>query len=221
MKPNPVTRDQLLTAALKKFAACGYAGTSVQDIVDAAKVTKPTLYYHFRNKAGLYQALLDYAHDERLRLMREAAARCEALPVKLVEVITSLFEFLKEHRDLIRLAFSTAFAAPGEVPPEIVYLDKCIRNFEFLHSLIQQGLEDGVLNRRFSSKELTMSIYGLLNMYVMGQFFRPDNSLNRKTAEQIVKLFLEGAGGKRARSGDGRERRLSRDQFAECEDTPS
>lgn len=197
MKENPDTRDQVLRAALAKFAECGYAGTSVQDIVDAAAVTKPTLYYYFPNKAGLYQALLDYAHDERLRLMRAAAGRCESLPEKLVEVITALFAFLKAHRELIRLAFSTAFAAPGEIPAEIRYLDKCVRNFEFIHSLIKQGLSEGVLNRRFTSKELTISIYGLINMYVMGQFFRPDHSLTRRTAEQIVKLFLEGAAGKR------------------------
>ena len=196
MKANHVTRDQVLRAALKKFAECGYAGTSVQDIVDAAEVTKPTLYYYFPNEAGLYQALLDYAHDERLRLMQEAAAGCESLPEKLTEVITALFEFLKDHRELIRLAFSTAFAAPGEIPTEIRYLDKCVRNFDFMRTLIKQGLAEGALNRRFTSKELTMSIYGLINMYVMGQFFRPEETLTRKTAEQIVKLFLEGAAGK-------------------------
>src|SRR2546430_17353663 len=67
---DSTTRQQVLRAALKKFADCGYEGTSVQDIVEAAKVTKPTLYYYFGNKADLYQALVDYAHDERLRLMQ-------------------------------------------------------------------------------------------------------------------------------------------------------
>lgn len=204
MKPNVITREHLLQAALKKFAECGYAGTSVQNIVDAARVTKPTLYYYFPSKAQLYQALLDYAHDERLRLMREAASRCGSLTEKLTEVITVLFEFLKEHRELIRLTFATAFAARGEVPAEIQYLDKCVRNFEFLHVLIQEGLAAGELNRRFTSKELTISIYGLLNMYVMGQLFRPNGILNRQTAEQIVGLFLEGAAGKREESKWGK-----------------
>jgi AcrR family transcriptional regulator len=63
------TRQHVLKAALKKFADAGYEGTSVQDIVEAAKVTKPMLYYYFGNKAELYQALVNYAHDERFRLM--------------------------------------------------------------------------------------------------------------------------------------------------------
>jgi len=50
------TRQQLLRAALKHFANSGYAATSVQDIVDDAKLSKPALYYHFKDKAGLFQA---------------------------------------------------------------------------------------------------------------------------------------------------------------------
>ena len=58
---------------MRPFADRGYAGTSVQDIVDQAKVAKPMLYYYFESKAGLYQALIDNAHDERFRIISEAS----------------------------------------------------------------------------------------------------------------------------------------------------
>ena len=51
------TRQHILEVALRLFADRGYAATSVQDIVDEARVAKPMLYYYFKNKAGLYQAL--------------------------------------------------------------------------------------------------------------------------------------------------------------------
>ncbi len=41
---KPVS-ERLLDAGLKLFANRGYAGTSVQDIIDEAGVTKPSLYY--------------------------------------------------------------------------------------------------------------------------------------------------------------------------------
>ena len=72
-KPVSDPRQRLLDAGLKQFANRGYAGASVLDIVQDAKVTKPTLYYYFESKEGLFQALVDQAMDERLRLMREAA----------------------------------------------------------------------------------------------------------------------------------------------------
>src|SRR2546422_3753885 len=133
------TQELILAAALKLFADRGYAATSVQDIVAAVKVTKPALYYYFGSKAGLYQALVDFAHDERFRLMQKAAERSDTVADKLVEISHALFEFLRNNRELMRIAFATAFAAPGELPSEIRYLDKCSRNFEFIHTLIKRG----------------------------------------------------------------------------------
>ena len=57
---HSITRQRIQRAALRLFADCGYAGASVQAMVDAAKVTKPTLYYYFKSKAGLYQSLIDW-----------------------------------------------------------------------------------------------------------------------------------------------------------------
>ena len=191
------TRHQVLQAALRKFADCGYEGTSVQDIVEAAQVTKPTLYYYFGNKAELYQALVDYAHEERRRLMQAAAERGDTLAGKLVEILAAVFDFLQNNRDLMRIAFATAFAAPGELPAEIHYVDKCSRNFEFIHELIRRGQATGELDPHFDSKELAFGIYGQLNIYVMAHLLMPECKLNRQTAERIVKLFLAGAGAKR------------------------
>ncbi|MET0144465.1 MAG: TetR/AcrR family transcriptional regulator [Ilumatobacteraceae bacterium] len=52
-------REQVLQVALEVFARAGYHGTSMNDVADAAGVTKPVLYQHFESKRELYQALLD------------------------------------------------------------------------------------------------------------------------------------------------------------------
>jgi AcrR family transcriptional regulator len=207
------TRELILRAALKLFADRGYAATSVQDIVAAVKVTKPALYYYFGSKAGLYQALVDFAHDERFRLMQKAAEWSDTLEDKLVEISHALFEFLRNNRELMRIAFATAFAAPGELPSEIRYLDKCSRNFEFIHTLIKRGQAARELDRRFDSKELAFGIYGQLNIYVMAHLLMPDCKLNRQTAERIVELFLAGAAGKRLRNEKSSDRLMARAEF--------
>ncbi|HCS50994.1 helix-turn-helix domain-containing protein [Rubinisphaera sp.] len=43
--PGGDTREHLLDCALTLFAERGYAATSVRDIIHAAEVTQPTLYY--------------------------------------------------------------------------------------------------------------------------------------------------------------------------------
>jgi AcrR family transcriptional regulator len=194
---NTATRGEILHAALRRFAHNGYAAASVQQIVDEAKVSKPALYYYFRDKAGLFQALVDEAHDERLRLMQAAAARGKDLKSRLVEILTASFDYLQENRELMRIAFATAFAAPGEMPDGLRYSDKCERNFEFIHGLMKKALAAGELNKRFEGRELAYGFYGQLNAYMVSQLLMPDCRLDRNTARRIVELFLAGAAAKK------------------------
>ena len=223
---DSATRQLLLHAALKSFAERGYAATSVQEIVDAARVSKPALYYYFTDKADLFQALVDQAHDERYELMRNAARHGTTVGEKLEEIVAAIFEFSLRNRELMRLAFATAFAAGGEAPGHLRCREKGKRNFEFLRSLIEEGQQSGELDIEYSPDELTMGIYGQLNTYVMIRLLMPDCPLNRETARQIVRLFLKGAArahsagngsgsspstslNKRSRAGGRRRPRLS------------
>jgi len=54
------SRAKIWAAAAHEFAARGFDGAKVDRIAAAARVNKAMLYYHFANKAGLYNAIL---HD--------------------------------------------------------------------------------------------------------------------------------------------------------------
>lgn len=197
--PNGATRGEILRAALKRFANSGYAATSVQQIVGDARVSKPTLYYYFSDKAALFEALVHEAHDERYRLMREAAERAGDLRGRLIEILNVLFEYFAEHRELMRISLATAFASPGEMPRGLKYADRCERNFEFLHSLMKRAADRGEVDRRFDSRELAFGFYGQANAYLMARLIMPQSELNRQKAERIVDLFLAGAAPKSRR----------------------
>ncbi len=195
-KDGPETRRQILRAAQKRFANAGYAATSVQDIVDDAKVSKPALYYHFQDKAGLFQALVHEAHDERYRILREAAAQGGDIRAQLENILLALFDYFRQHRELMRISFATMFAAPGELPENLSYADKCARNFEFIRSLIQHAQQRGGLDRHFDSEELTFGFYGMANFHLVANIVSPDCEPDQLTARRIVELFLAGAGPK-------------------------
>lgn len=195
---DSATRRQILRAALKHFADAGYAATSVQQIVGAARVSKPALYYHFEDKAALFQALVHEAHDERYRLLREAAERHAGIRAQLEALLTALFAYFRENRELMRISFATMFAAPGEVPEDAACAEKCERNFEFVHSLIKRAQKNGELDNHFSSQEIAFGFYGLVNFYLVGHLVCKDCEPDQSTAGRIVALFLAGAGSKPA-----------------------
>jgi len=192
------TRQLILRAALKRFANGGYAATSVQDIVDDAQVSKPALYYHFKDKAGLFQALVHEAHDERYRILREAAAQAQGIRAQLEDILAGLFDYFGQNRELMRISFATMFAAPGEVPESLSYADKCERNFEFVRALIKRAQKAGELDKHFDCQELAFGFYGLANFHLVGHLVCKDCQPNRLTAQRVVELFLAGAAPKPA-----------------------
>jgi len=193
-KDAPDTRQLILRAALLRFADAGYAATSVQQIVDDAQVSKPALYYHFKDKAGLFQALVHQALDERFRVLSGAADPGDPLPAQLEKILVALFDFFRANRELMRIAFATMFAAPGELPENLDYEDKCERNFEFIHSLFKRAQKNGEVSRRFDDQTMAFGFYGMANFYLVGHLVRPDCNPDHAVAKKVVELFLAGAG---------------------------
>jgi len=196
-------RHRLLEAGLKLFANRGYAGTSVQDIISEAGVTKPVLYYYFESKGGLFQALVDQAMDERLRLMREAATPGKPTVEKLTDIIGALTDFAQREPDLLRLCFAIAFAAPGEMPEGFKKPGKMGESYFFVHGLIAEGLAAGVLDPAFTVDELAQTYFQLVQhavvLTILGQARKaggPRLPIPAPiTPQRAVELFLHGAAG--------------------------
>ena len=72
--PALARREQILHVALDVFASSGFHGASMNDIAEAAGVTKPVLYQHFDSKRDLYKALLDDVGHRLLDSIAKATA---------------------------------------------------------------------------------------------------------------------------------------------------
>jgi AcrR family transcriptional regulator len=58
------TRSALVAAARELFGAQGYAGTSLEEIVNRAGVTKGALYHHFSDKEALFKVVFEQVEQE-------------------------------------------------------------------------------------------------------------------------------------------------------------
>lgn len=65
------TKEQLVLAALEVFHRHGVARTSLNEIAQAAGMTRGALYWHFRNKEALFEALFQHFFDEMAQKLDE------------------------------------------------------------------------------------------------------------------------------------------------------
>ena len=186
-------KQAVLEAAVRAFAAGGYAGTSVHDILKATGLSKPTLYYHFGSKEGLFRAILSFAYDESFNRMQAGTRDGGTCAECLVTLAAAVFDFATEHRDLMRLVFATTFAAPGEIPPGVVDAGKRRRGLELMRALVREGQRAGELDPKRDPAEVTQAIFGAISHQVRMHLLDPDGPLDRKRASRVVDLFLNGA----------------------------
>jgi AcrR family transcriptional regulator len=100
-------REQLLDVALEVFAGQGYHGTSMNDVADAAGVTKPVLYQHFESKRELYLALLEAVGSRLITAISKAASEAPDGKAQTERGFEAFFRWVHDDRDAFRLVFGS------------------------------------------------------------------------------------------------------------------
>ena len=103
--PAARRREQLLEVALEVFGELGFHPASMNDVAEAAGVTKPVLYQHFRSKRELYKQVLTDVGDHLLDAITKATAAAKS-PHEQVELgFIAYFRFVEANEAAFRVLF--------------------------------------------------------------------------------------------------------------------
>jgi AcrR family transcriptional regulator len=95
MKERSPTAERIIVAAKQLFMQRGYSAVSITDIIKAADITKPTLYYYFSDKAELFAQMGIYVLEEMHRDMEAQLDHTATTEQQL----TAIARVLLAHRD--------------------------------------------------------------------------------------------------------------------------
>jgi TetR/AcrR family transcriptional regulator len=183
-------RNRLLSAATELFSRKGYSATTTREIVAAAGVTKPVLYYYFRSKEGIY-----------LELIREAFAKFDALldgsrkePAsameKLLHLSDQVFLLFMENIEVAKLMYSIYYGPPQGAP----FFDfdaYHLRFQEAVRSMIKEGIRRGELPKG-NVEDRMWIILGAVNIAMEVNLCHPEMAIERKGLARMLHLILRG-----------------------------
>ncbi len=105
--PAAQRREQLLSTAVTVFAEHGYHATSMNDVAEAAGVTKPVLYQHFSSKRELFVELLTEIGDELRETIAKATADAAGPRQQIEHGFRAYFRYVGESTDAFRVLFGS------------------------------------------------------------------------------------------------------------------
>jgi len=184
-------REDILHAAMSALASSSYSEISMQDIATASGITKPTIYYYFASKKGLFAALSSFVTGRVRDIVERELASSAGLRRSLVRITDSILdspltspEFARVH-----LAFSTD-------PGLRALLPSLREDLEEVQSamvrLFERGRSRGEV-REDADIDLVCRIFGsVLHTYLA---MRTEGRPGRRAlprSEQIVGVLMQG-----------------------------
>lgn len=183
-----MTRDEILVAAAQIFSQKGFHATSMQDIAQAVRLQKASLYHHVSSKQEILVDVLNQALDLLIERMQAVMAQPLAPDEKLRQAMRVYLTTLMEHRDLA----AVLLLEHRNLSPELHarHIPRRDRFEQLWRGLIQQGLDDGV----FYCADPAMAsraLLGVMNWTIT--WYRPGGACTpEEVAAQFSDLFLLG-----------------------------
>ena len=173
-----------LRAALEIFALHGYHGASIRMIAEAASLSVPGLYHHYKSKQALLAAVVDLAMAEMLAHTAAAAEDAGDSPTtRFANVVECLARFHMARRD-------HAFVASTEMrsmDPDVRAHHISQRDAQ--QAMIEDAIRDGVASGEFSCTYPEDAARAISSLCVsIASWYRPDGPL---TADDVVARHVQ------------------------------
>jgi len=191
-------KEKIMSKALELFSAKGYEGVSVNELTAAAGITKPTLYYYFGSKEGLFEAMFQL-HYARLNSIIEENAVYSPNPNEyekdilktLSKVTKAYFSYAKSNE-----AFYMCILANLSMPRSSAVF-KIVEKHHFTQFDIIENMFKNMAkihgNLKGKAKMLTWSFIGTINSYISLHFSGfAVQKFDERSVRELVRQFMHG-----------------------------
>lgn len=189
------TRHQILDAAEREFLARGVAHTRLQDVAAAAGVTRGAIYWHFEDKAALFNAMM-----ERAFLPCEAVGECvhalagDPLAELAAKAIWPLHVLAtnEQVQRVFRIAMHQTEYTQELAAVQERYLEGTGEFQQELVDSLSRAQAAGLLREGLSLKVVALGLYALVDGLMHHWTLRPGGFDLMACGEVVVRSYIDG-----------------------------
>ena len=188
MKESHVA-DDVTRAAVELFATQGYAGTSVQQIVEAAGVTKGAMYHYFTSKDdllfGIYDRLLALQKAHLDAVIERGGAVDEMVREACIDVILTTIDDLAA----ATVFFRSAHMLSARRQHEVTHRRRAYH--DAFAGLLARGQAEGLWRTDIPTAVLVAHFFS--DVHYLAQWYSPAGPEDKsRVAAQLTELYLAG-----------------------------
>ena len=184
-------RELIMQCAKTLFYSKGYDAVGVQEIVDRAGITKPTLYYYFGSKLGLLKTLIEVEFKEFRKLLHEAADMDNRIEEVLYRLARNYCSFFENDREFYML-FMALFYSARENEAYLAVKPYVTEFYELVVRIFDRAAEQlGNMNGR--QRQFAIGFIGTINHYLILKFEEgSEKGLATEEINAVVRQFMYG-----------------------------
>ena len=196
-KPDLAVRIRLLKSAIELFNRKGYAAATVREIVAAAGVSKPVLYYYFQSKEGIYLDLMREGFSKFDSMLEATSGEKESAAERIKRLSGRTLDLFREHIEVGRLMYAIYYGPPQGAP----FFDFDAYHMKFqeaVRKLVEEGIRGGEF-RKGNAEDMMWAIIGTVNVAMEIQLCHPELEMDRKKIGRVLELIFTGIAAKSRR----------------------
>ena len=141
MRNGRSTKDKIIMTSMQIFAKKGYEGATLDEIAKFCNITKPAIYYHFKDKSALYEYILCSQFEEMASMILENTIEGSS-EERLRAYIITFGKYLINNPTFSAI-FSREISIGGETLPDGC-LNELSKTLKRLSDILESGLKEGI-----------------------------------------------------------------------------
>ncbi len=185
------TRGRIFNVAARLFAEKGFNGVTMREISQEAEISKPTIYYYFGSKEGIYTELLKTELKQTQQEIESVYKRKLPARQKLLILIQSRFRKVLVNPHFVKF-YLTLFISDEKLPFIKHFIAEARKRRVIIVDIIRQGIRDGEFGAGANPELAADIISGSLVHFIWKQLNSDEIILSDSLAKDLVDLLFRG-----------------------------